>query len=216
MPTLDRRNAAALFIAAAVALASGPAGAETLLPAAKAFPFLKEYLALTPNARDRFAPIYVLHAKAGSWVGAQAWLVKDGRRTPLPIGSDGQLSPPARGDLEDGQITFTFPPGAKIGLRVEVVASLPQRAEVQTATLEASLAQANGAMHAGLPFIGPPRMTRLEFPGSEDAELVSVADQHSPLPRTEGVAYYEPSPAARGGVIRFRRPPSRIVLTSGR
>jgi len=190
---------------------------ERLLPAAKIFPFLQDYLSLSPSARDRFAPIYVFRSKTGKLAGTQAWLVVDGARTPLSIAADGQIGAPTSvAQVARGQVALSLPPESKMGVRMEVTAIVPLRAEIAEPLLEASLAQANSALHTGVPLISPPRFRRLVFEGAQGGEVVSVDGQRRQLPTRDGVAYYEPSPEAHDAVLRFRQPPSHVILSSDR
>lgn len=217
MTLLIARRTVTLGLAWAFVAGAALAAEERIVPAERAFPNLAAYLSLPLAARDRFELTYVLIAKSGSLAGTQVWLIVDGRRRPLSIAGDGRIARPILVvEVERGQVAFRFPPGARIGLRASVVASLRPGLEVSVATLQASLAQANSALHTtAVPFIGPPRLHRLVFSGAEGAVVVAANGRRDVLPIGQDGPYFEPDATDAGAVIRFRRPPTSILLRPG-
>jgi hypothetical protein len=212
----SRRLLISLGVAWAFA-APGALAQERLLPADRVFPNLARYLALPPSARDRFEPIYVLIPRSGGLAGARAWLIVEGRRRPLLIAPDGRIAHPVlAADVTHGQVAFSFPPGARIGLRASIVATIAPGPDTPVVTLQASLAQANAALHTGtLPFVGPPRLRRLVFQGAEGGVVVAADGRRVVMPIGPDGPYLDPEPRDAGSVIRFRRPPTAILLRPG-
>lgn len=197
---------------------AGPARAEEkLVEPGKIFQFLDAYLGLPPATRDRFHLVYLIVAKTGSLADLRMALVADGRRTPIPIAPDGRITRlPSAGELARGKLALTAPTGAKIGLRMELAASMPPSTDLSADALEATLVQANAGVRkgAGVFALAAPRLERVVFKGAQGGELIAADGRRTVLPLAKGDPYYQPAKGAAARAIRLKRAPAMILLES--
>ncbi len=196
-------------------LGSAAHAEERTVEASQMFPKLELYLALPPDHRDRFQPRYVLYAKSGDLRGVEVWILLDGRRTSIPVSESGLiLRLPNRSALTRGMVQLVYGDGARIGLRVELQATLPASASLEGQDLERALAQANEGIRseAGLLAFLTPGLNRYVFEGGEYGEVIYSDGRRAPLPLIDGQPCYEAKQGRAISLIRLGRAPTSIVM----
>ena len=209
-----------LFIAAAGALAAGPAfaaAADEPLPAKKLFPFYDLYLAIPAADRSKFTMAYYLRSNGKPATGVTLTLISAaGVRSPIPIGADGRiLKTPGPADLKDGKIAIAKANAAdKFQLSMEMQPVVRMAEIMPAAELAASIAQCRAAIKAKAGVIGfaAPKIEQVIFTGLTSGTAVMADGRTAPLPLFKGMPAYDP--AAQPGVasLKFAKAPGRALL----
>lgn len=214
---MTRKIAALAGLCLMLAAVAGPGRAEEkLIEPGKLFQFLGAYLDLPPTARDRFHMVYIIIAKTGALSDLRLALVDGARRTPLPIAGDGRVTRlPTAGELTRAKLAIAAPAGAKLGLRLELAATLPAATEYGAEALQASIAQGRAGIRkgAGVFAVAAPKIDRALFRGAESGELILADGRRLILPKAKGDPFYLPVANQAARTIRLKRAPSAVILS---
>lgn len=217
---MDRRR---LIGGIAISILAAPM-ARAAQPPAKAdklYPFLKAYLETPPQQRNRFLLAYYSMRDRKPAPDVKAFLVGPGGRRPIAIAGDGHIQTlPSLADLNAGiQVEIEAAPSDKVGSAVEVLATMPTAAQLDTHQLILAMEQANAAIaaHAGIMSFAVPKLTCAYLFGAHSGQA-QLANGHAialPLrtgPYFSGTPYFDSvlMPDARGLVLD--KAPSRIIL----
>jgi hypothetical protein len=195
---LDRRSLiggiTASMLAATAARAAGrpPAKADTL------YPYLKMYLEAPPEQRTHFVLAYYVMRDRKPAPDVKAFLVgADGRRRPITISGDGRIETlPSLADLHANiQVEVDAPTSDKVGTTLEILATAPPAARMDTHTLALAMLQANAAIaaHAGVLAFAAPKLTCAYMIGTHSGQAVLANGRSVALPLRTG-AYFAGTP----------------------
>lgn len=192
---------------------------EAAFPATKVLPLLEAYLSLPPAQRSHFRPAYLLHAKAGSLAGAQAWYEVDGRRAPVTLGADGRLArTPDLAQLRRGvKLGLKTAEGVKVGLKMDLEAIVPATPRMDARALDEALTQATegGRKAGGLAAFTAPQLDVAVFAGAGAGEAVYADGRRAPLASRGGDPAYDRKRQKGALTIVLQRAPS-VVRLEGR
>ena len=183
---------------------------------AKFVPYLELYLKLSPADRTRFSLAYYIVSNNKPVPGLHAWIIDGTSRTPLAIGSDGQLLHlPTMAQLGQAMLQFDVPADMPLKPRVEMHAATPPSTQVDAAALQASITQAGDAVKkmAGAMAFAAPKITAAQFPGAGSGQAVLAAGRAVPLAPGKYGPLYDPAKEPGAKTITLAKAPSRILLT---
>jgi hypothetical protein len=210
--------AAAILAVATTAAAPAPEKSvpEKSVPTSKAFPYLENYLKLPAAERSRFTMGYFLSIGGKPATNVKIWLVDGGKRTPVPLGAEGQLlRTPNLGELErNASVVIEAPPTTKFGLQLQMEPLVPRGTEMDAQALALSTQQADAAVKkaAGVLGFAAPHMTRVYFKDSAGGEAV-FADGHSvKLAVFKGFAFYDLDKLRGAKTLRFTKAPTLSMI----
>lgn len=221
---LTRRavTAAAAALAAGAAHAAPPKG-EPPPPtngalAASFFPYLDVYLQLAPRERSLFAPEYFVHAANRAGPPPHLTLVRDGRRTPVPLDAEGRvLSVPDLADLKAGAVVEIAPKPREATAHLEMRALAQPAQTMDAGPIAEAIAQVDHAVHrsAGLMSFAVPHFTRAVFVGAGMGRAVFADGRQAPLPPGRNGPSYDPSHMANVRALVFDHKPARVYIVAG-
>jgi hypothetical protein len=203
---------------AALALAGAAQAADRIavVPLKKVFPYLDAYLAAPVADRSRFAMAYRLQVDGKPNPAVRLAFVNGAERVAVPVDASGRIGRlPSLAMLKsDQKAEITGPEGHKIGLVVDVEATMAPALELDARALSASAAQATaGATRAaGKMSFAAPRLERVVFQGAAGGQVVSAQGRSQPLPVVKGEPVFDPARYADARSVRFTRAPRRILL----
>lgn len=192
--------------------AAGPAAAEKLGDAKKAFPFLDAYLKIPPAERNRFTLSYRITLDG---TPPAMWLVDGGRRTPVPLTADGRVARlPTLDQLERSKVAVDAPEKAKLAVNLQIEALAPPASEMDAAQLAAALDQAarGSRKAAGLLRFAMPKLTQVHFRGVTAGEVIYADGRRAALPLDKGHPVFEPAKHPGARMLRFPKAPMTVLI----
>jgi hypothetical protein len=216
---LDRRS---LIGGIAVSILAAPMARAAAQPPAKAdtlYPFLKMYLQTAPDQRNRFLLAYFTTRDHKPAPDVKAFLVGPGGRRPIAIGGDARvLTLPTLADLNAG-VQVEIDATGKIAAQVEILATMPLAARLDTHQLVLAMEQANAAIaaHAGIMSFAAPKLTCAYMFGAHSGQAVAANGHGVALPVRTGpnfpsTPYFDSAAMTDARTVVLDRAPSRIVL----
>lgn len=207
-----------LLAGLAAAMLASPALAQDtkVVDATKVFTFYENFLQLPAAERTRFRLVYTF-TSAGQPVTAPAWLVVDGRRTPMPL-RDGQvLRLPNLDELRRGKVELGLPADAKVSAKLAVEPTVRPAARMDARELAAAVTQAAAGLKkaAGFMAMAVPSLTRVDFAGVPAGEVELADGRRAPLPMENGRPVFEPAKFPGARAVRFRRAPDHLRFGGG-
>jgi hypothetical protein len=193
-----------------------PANAEL---AATFFPYLDVYLQLAPRDRSLFAPEYFVRAGGRNTPPPHVTLVREGRRTPVPLDGEGRvLSVPGLADLKGGAVVEITPrPRDSVSAHLEMRALAPTAQTMDAGQIAEAIAQVDHAVHrsAGLMSFAVPHFARAVFVGAGAGRAVFADGRQAPLPPGRNGPSYDPSQMKNVRALVFERTPARVYIVAG-
>ena len=215
--------AAALALVAGAVHAAPPKG-EPPAPAngelaATFFPYLDVYLQLAPRDRSLFAPESFVRAGGRSTIPPHVILVREGRRTPVPLDAEGRvLSVPDLADLRAGAVVEITPrPRDSVSAHLEMRALAPAAQTMDAGQIAEAIAQVDHAVHrsAGLMSFAVPHFARAVFVGAGTGRALFADGRQAPLPPGRNGPSYDPSQMKNVRALVFERAPARVYIVAG-
>ena len=218
--TLDRRIFFTGLGVAALAALPGAALAAAKAPVklAKVYPYLDAFLKLPAAQRSRFHPAYYLTIAGKPAAGLHAFTIDGTVRTPVVIEADGRLPHlPTLAQLQ-GSTMFQadLPAETKIGIRLEIQATMAPAAQLDCHELSLAITQAGDAVKAiaGPMAFAAPKITVAAFPGAVGGMALLPDNRRYPLAVGKFGPFYDPSKAPGATKVSLTHAPSRILLDS--
>lgn len=209
------RRAFALAVLAATAVAGPAMAAEKLVPLAKVFPYLEQYLKIPPAQRSRFVVAYRMLQGGKPVSGAKFWIVEGATRTPIALGPDGKvLSLPNLHQVQTGQLAAEAPPQAKFGINFDIEPLIIPGADMDAGALAASIdqAQAGAKKAAGLMGFAVPNMERIYFSGVSSGEIVWPDGKRTPMAISHGMPVFDAATGRKAMAVHFAKAPARMSI----
>lgn len=209
-----------IFLTGLVALAwAGAAQAAdrtVTAPLKKVFPYLDAYLTAPASERSRFAMAYRLQVDGRPNPALRLVFLNGTERIAAPIDANGRIGRlPSLAMLKaDQKAEITGPEGHKVGLVVDVEATLAPALELDAKALTAATVQATAGARraAGMMSFAAPKLERVVFQGAAGGQVVTAQGRSQPLPLVKGEPVFDPARYADARSVRFTRAPRRILL----
>jgi hypothetical protein len=191
-------------LAAFGVMAGGADAANKLVEAGKVFPLASNYLKLPPAERSRFTAAYYLKA-GGQPLSVPAWIVADGKRTPLPLDANGKVGRlPTLAELDHGKLELGIDAAAKVQITLGIEPLTAPATDLDAHELAEAIAQAavGSKKAAGILALAMPKLDDVVFVGAGSGEIEFADGHRAPLPIVKGQPTY--APAAQPGAKRIR------------
>jgi len=214
MAVLSRRLFALAVMAAAVVAAPAQA-AEKLVPLAKVFPYLEQYLRIPPAQRSRFVLAYRVMQGGKPAAGIKFWIVEGATRTPIALAPDGKVTTlPNLHQIQAAQLAAETPPQTKFGINFGIEPLIIPGADMDAAALAASVdqAQAGAKKAAGVMGFAVPTMERIYFAGVPSGELVWPDGKRTPMPTAHGMPFFDVATGRKATAVHIAKAPSRMSI----
>lgn len=204
-----------------VALVATPATAladsKPPVKLAKAYPYLDAFLKLPATQRSRFHPAYYLNIAGKPPTGLHAATIDGAVRTPVVIEADGRLAHlPTLAQLQGStMIQFDAPVETKIGIRLEIQATLAPAMQLDCRELMLAISQAAAAVKAlaGPMAFAAPKIAIATFPGAVGGIALLPDNRRYPLAVGKFGPIYDPTKAPGATMVSLTHAPSRILLS---
>jgi hypothetical protein len=216
--TARRSLLAGIAALASLAMAGAAHAADRVVtaPLKKAFPYLDGYLSLPVGERDRFTVAYRLLIDGAASPALKLAVLSGAERTPWPMEADGRIGrlPTLAMLKSDRKIEIAGPEGHKVNLVLDIVPTVAPAPEIDAHALALAAIQATAGARkaAGVLGFAAPKLDRVVFEGAAGGQAVNTQGRATPLAVVKGNPVFDPALHADVRLIRFSKPPRRILL----